>query len=193
MRGLCFALSSVALAHHALAHNTLENTFDILTTSASHSINFLFDVPKNMGLLETFFAGKLVDAPLSSPIITTLSSEMAASGSLTQQTLWGSVAVENVISYNAFEDSGILQLYGMDFMSYRDADPASCPAITSTLASDNTGNADEDSMATDCTVEWHIDSMGVKTTSYSNEAYDPRVRSWYTASKTLKTPNWSNL
>ena len=60
------------------AHNSIENTFDILTMSVSNSIDYLFYVPKNMGDLETFLAGKKINASLDMPIITTSSDEMAS-------------------------------------------------------------------------------------------------------------------
>lgn len=146
-----------------------------------------------MGDLETFLAGKKTNAPLSNPIITTVSSGMAASGSTTQQTLWGSVVVEDVISYIAFEDFGTCQLYESHMMEYRDNDPASCPATTSTIPSENTGAAHELARTNDCLVDWHLDETGVKTTSFVNKDYDPRARNWYISTKERKVPNWSSL
>ena len=78
-------------------------------------------------------------------------------------------------------------------MAYRDPDPASCPATTSTLPSENTGAAHEQARSSNCLVDWHIDEQGLKTVSYRNNDYDPRVRPWYTATKAAKAPTWSSL
>jgi hypothetical protein len=190
MRGLVLAVASLAPAY---AHNDIHNTFDILTLSVSNSIGYLFDIPKNMGEIETFFTGKKTNAPLSTPIIASASSDMAASGSATQQTLWGSVAVEGVISYIAFEDTGACQLYDSHMMEYRDNDPASCPATTSTIPSESTGAAQELARPSNCLVDWHLDATGVKTTSFVNRDFDPRARGWYIATKDRQVPNWSSV
>lgn len=186
------ALSSASLAD-VYAHNSIENTFDILSLSVTNSIGFLFQIPKNMGDLETFLAGKKTNCPLSNPIITTASSGMSAAGSTTQQTLWGSVVVEDVISYIAFEDHGTCQLYESHMMEYRNDDPAACDATTSLVPSENTGAAHEQARASNCLQDWHLDATGVKTTSFVNKDYDPRARNWYITTKSLKVPNWSSL
>lgn len=192
MRGLVLALSSASLVD-VYGHNSIENTFDILSQGVSNSIGYLFQVPKNMGDLETFLAGKKANSPLINPIIASNSTDMAATGSSTQQTLWGSVVVEDVISYIVFDDFGTTQLYESHMMAYRDDDPASCPATTSTIPSENTGADHEQSRDSNCLVDWHVDSMGVKTTSFANKEYDPRARDWYITTKSLKVPNWSSL
>lgn len=191
MRGL---LITAAMAPVYAQHNTIESTFNMLSVSVSNSVGYVLNVPINMGTLETFLSGKDVNAPLSSPIIATTSVDMAASGSLTQQTLWGSVLIENVKSFIAFEDTGTCQFYGPSSMAFRSSDPgSSCPATTSTIPSENTGAAHEQARAGNCLTDWHLDGMGVKTTSYRNTDFDPRTRSWYMETKAAKTPTWSSL
>ena len=174
-------------------HNSLPNTFSILARSLNDSLSFLFDVPVNMGRLELFLADKEMNAPLMTPLITNSSNGMASSGSSTQQTLWGSVVVEGIISYVAYDDTGVTQLYETDMMAYRDNDPASCPATTSTIPSENTGASHEQARLQDCLVDWHIDATGVQTTSFVNKDYDPRLRPWYMKTVERKAPNWSDL
>mmetsp|Transcript_14660 Transcript_14660/g.24328 ORF Transcript_14660/g.24328 Transcript_14660/m.24328 type:complete len:695 (+) Transcript_14660:42-2126(+) len=189
MRGLLMA----ATLAPAYAHNSIENTFDILSLSLSNSIGYLLDVPINMGEIETFLAGKKINAPLSNPVIATASSDLAPAGTPTQQTLWGSIVVEDVVSYIAFEDTGAAQLYEPHMMEYRDDHPGACAATTSIIPSENTGAADELARTHDCLQDWHLDATGVKTTSFSNKEYDPRNRSWYIKTKAAKEPTWSDL
>jgi hypothetical protein len=191
MRGLLLAAALAPAS--AMPHNSIENTFDILSLSLSNSIGYLLDVPTNMGALEMFLTGKQANAPLMSPVIATESSDLAPSGTSTQQTLWGSVVVEDVVSYIAFEDTGAAQLYEPDMMQYRDNHPAACAATTSTIPSENTGALHEQARTDNCLTDWHLDATGVKTTSFMNKEYDPRNRSWYMKTKAAKEPTWSDL
>jgi hypothetical protein len=190
MKGL---LMAAALAPACAQQNSIENTFNIISLSVINSIGYLLDVPVNMGNLNIFLAGKKINAPLSNPIITTDSAQMAASGSVTQESLWGSVAVENVVSMIGFDDTGATQLFESDLMQYRESDPAACEATTSTTPSESTGAEHEDARTTNCLTNWHIDSTGIKTVSFVNQDYDPRVRPWYMEAKAAGAPVISSL